>query len=69
VAEGYGSIKRKDMDRVATVSSDVRSGLNSNAVLAEVQETLAEFPDRLPPGYAMRYTGQQRTRRRRRSSS
>jgi multidrug efflux pump len=59
MAEGYGSVKRKDMDRVATVSSDVKSGLNSNAVLAEVQEVLAGFPERLPPGYAMRYTGQQ----------
>jgi multidrug efflux pump len=59
MAEGYGSIRRKDMDRVATVSSDVKSGLNSNAVLAEVQEVLADFPDRLPPGYAMRWTGQQ----------
>ena len=59
MAEGYGSIKRKDMDRVATVSSDVKSGLNSNAVLAEVQEVLADLPGRLPPGYTVRYTGQQ----------
>jgi multidrug efflux pump len=59
MAEGYGSIKRKDMDRVATVSSDVKAGLNSNAVLAEVQETLTEFGNGLPAGYRMRYTGQQ----------
>jgi multidrug efflux pump len=59
MAEGYGSIRRKDMDRVATVSSDVRAGLNTNAVLAEVQETLADFERTLPPGYTMRYTGQQ----------
>ncbi|HUF65162.1 MAG TPA: efflux RND transporter permease subunit, partial [Gemmatimonadaceae bacterium] len=60
VRDGLGSIKRKDMDRVATVSSDVRAGLNTNAVLAEVQETLAPFIDsELPPGYALRYTGQQ----------
>ncbi len=37
VDEGYGSVVRKDMDRVATVSSDVVEGENSNAVLAEVQ--------------------------------
>jgi multidrug efflux pump len=59
MAEGYGSIRRKDMDRVATVSSEVKSGLNTNAVLAEVQAVLAELPQRLPPGYTMRYTGQQ----------
>jgi multidrug efflux pump len=56
---GFGSIRRKDMDRVATVSSDVRAGENSNAVLAEVQSTLAPFVERLPQGYTMRYTGQQ----------
>jgi multidrug efflux pump len=59
MAEGYGSIHRKDMDRVATVSADARAGLNSNAVLAEVQQVLATFPERLPPGYTMRYSGQQ----------
>ena len=37
VGEGLGSIRRKDMVRVATVSSDVASGYNSNATLAEVQ--------------------------------
>lgn len=60
VGEGYGSIRRKDQDRVATLSAEVGAGLNSNAVLAEVQETLAGFRAReLPPGYTMRYTGQQ----------
>ncbi len=60
VRDGLGSIKRKDMDRVATVTADVRAGLNTNAVLGEVQETLAPFIDsELPPGYTLRYTGQQ----------
>jgi len=45
---------------MATISSDVRAGLNSNAVLAEVRQTLADFEaEQLPPGYQMRYTGQQ----------
>jgi len=44
---------------MATVSSEVRAGFNSNAVLAEVQETLAGFAeDAIPPGYRLRYTGQ-----------
>lgn len=59
VDEGLGSINRKDLDRVATVTSDVRSGENSNAVLAEVQQTLAAFSESLPSGYYMRYTGEQ----------
>ncbi len=60
VGEGLGSIRRKDMDRVATISSEVRAGLNKNAVIAAVQHTLEPFVrDELPPGYTMRYTGQQ----------
>ncbi|MBI4521573.1 MAG: efflux RND transporter permease subunit, partial [Gemmatimonadetes bacterium] len=59
VGEGLGAIRRKDLDRVVTVSSDARAGYNSNAVLAEVQQTLADFGRALPSGYAVRYTGQQ----------
>lgn len=58
VGEGLGSIRRKDMDRVATVMADVASGYNSNAVLAEVQGTLSGFESELPPGYSLRYTGE-----------
>lgn len=59
VGEGYGSIHRKDMDRVATISAEVASGYNSNAVVAEVQAVLAEFTESLPPGYRLRFTGEQ----------
>ncbi|NJD20228.1 MAG: efflux RND transporter permease subunit, partial [Gemmatimonadetes bacterium] len=58
VEEGSGAIKRKDQTRMATISSDVAAGLNSNAVLAEVQATLTAFDAALPPGYTIRYTGQ-----------
>jgi multidrug efflux pump len=59
VGEGLGSIRRKDMDRVATISAQVKAGLNKNAVLLEVQKTLAPFVrDELPPGYTVRYTGE-----------
>jgi multidrug efflux pump subunit AcrB len=59
VADGYGSIRRKDQTRMATISSDVRGGLNSNAVLGEVREVLAEFvTNDLPVGYRVQYTGQ-----------
>jgi multidrug efflux pump len=59
VAEGAGSVRRKNMERVATLSSDVVAGENSNRVLGEVQKTLAAFERELPPGYTMRYTGEQ----------
>jgi multidrug efflux pump len=58
VDEGLGTVKRKDLDRVATISSDVRAGENSNAVLAEVQSVLEPFVAAMPPGYTLRYTGQ-----------
>jgi multidrug efflux pump subunit AcrB len=59
VREGLGMIQRKDMDRVATISSQVSAGQNSNAVLGEVQAVLASFADsKLPAGYTLRYTGQ-----------
>ena len=59
VDEGYGSIRRKDMDRVATISSEVAAGYNSNAVATQVQDVLAGFAEGLPPGYAMQFTGEQ----------
>ncbi|MEX1258462.1 MAG: efflux RND transporter permease subunit [Gemmatimonadota bacterium] len=58
VGEGLGSIRRKDMDRLATISANVRSGYNQNAMLAEVQAELVPFVAQLPPGYQLRYTGQ-----------
>jgi len=58
VGEGLGSIRRKDMDRVATVKADVAAGYNSNAVLGEVQGTLSDFRASLPPGYSIQFTGE-----------
>ncbi|MGW8283548.1 MAG: efflux RND transporter permease subunit, partial [Gemmatimonadota bacterium] len=59
VEEGYSGINRKDLDRVVTVSADVRAGNNANAVLEEVKEALIPFEGELPSGYRLAYTGQQ----------
>jgi len=60
VGEGYGSIRRRDQQRMATISSNVQTGLNANAVLGEVRQALASFEaTELVPGYTMAYTGQQ----------
>ncbi|MDH3298280.1 MAG: efflux RND transporter permease subunit, partial [Gemmatimonadota bacterium] len=59
IEENPSGINRKDLDRVVTVSADVRAGNNANAVLEEVQATLDGFVASLPPGYQVRYTGQQ----------
>ncbi len=58
VEEGAGAIRRKDQERMATITSDVAAGYSNNEVMAEVQEILADFQRSLPPGYAMQYTGQ-----------
>ena len=59
VGEGYGTIRRKDQQRMATITSDVAEGLNNAVVLAEVQATLAPFiADELPAGYYVGYTGE-----------
>ncbi len=59
IEEGQGTIRRKDQARMATISADVAAGYSNNAVLAEVQQTLVDFVAELPPGYTLRYTGQQ----------
>lgn len=59
VSDGFGGIRHKQSERVITVSADVRSGYQSNAVLAEAQELLANYLDGLPAGYSYEWTGQQ----------
>ena len=59
VGRGYGSIRRRDMDRVVTVSAEAATGYNGNAVQGEVAELLQDFGASLPPGYTMDFTGQQ----------
>ncbi|MDE2806275.1 MAG: efflux RND transporter permease subunit [Gemmatimonadota bacterium] len=59
VGEGYSSIRRKDLDRVATISAEVGSGYNSNDVRTEVEAVLQDFTAALPPGYSLVFTGEQ----------
>ncbi len=59
VDRGDGSIRRKDMNRVATISAEVAAGYNGNAVRMEVEEVLEEFAAALPAGYTMSFTGEQ----------
>ena len=59
ISRGLGDVTRKDLDRVVTISSDVRAEYNANAVVAEVNEALAPFIAALPAGYSLRFTGQQ----------
>ncbi|MEX0691915.1 MAG: efflux RND transporter permease subunit [Gemmatimonadales bacterium] len=59
VGTGMGDVRRKDLDRVVSITSDVRAGYNANAVVAEVRELLAPFERELPAGYTFAFGGQQ----------
>ncbi|MDT8420797.1 MAG: efflux RND transporter permease subunit [Desulfuromonadales bacterium] len=53
---GFGSIRHIDQKRVVTLTADT-FGRNSNEVLLEVQQRLAEM--QLPSGYLINYSGEQ----------
>jgi multidrug efflux pump subunit AcrB len=55
-SRGPGAIRRKDLKRVVTVTSNVAEGFNQNDVLNDVKEKLSDF--RLPPDYKIEFTGQ-----------
>lgn len=53
----YGSIKRKDLDRVVTLSSNVLAGANATAINDELKTMMADFD--MPAGYDFAFTGEQ----------
>ncbi len=53
----YGSVRRKDMDRVITVFSNVIEGYNGTEVNAQIAGRLNDFD--LPEGYSFAFTGEQ----------
>ncbi|WP_207434188.1 efflux RND transporter permease subunit [Sabulibacter ruber] len=53
----YGGIKRKNLKRVITLSSNVLGGYNPNEVVGNIQTTLDRFPT--PEGYEIRMGGEQ----------
>jgi multidrug efflux pump subunit AcrB len=56
---GAGAVTHLDLDPVVTVSANTSAGFNSQAVLTQVQAYLADFQRTMPPGYQIRYTGEQ----------
>lgn len=53
----YGSIKRKDLDRVVTLSSNVLGGYNATEINNQLKELMADYE--LPAGYSYAFTGEQ----------
>ncbi len=53
----YGAVKRKDMDRVITIYSNVIEGYNATEVNNQIREVLGNYP--IPEGYGYEFTGEQ----------
>jgi len=53
----YGSVRRKDMDRVITLSSNVVEGYNATEINNEIREVIRDFE--MPPAYNYQFTGEQ----------
>jgi multidrug efflux pump len=53
----FSSIRRKDLDRVVTLYSNVVSGFNPTKVNTEIKKVMANFE--MPPGYNYEFTGEQ----------
>jgi multidrug efflux pump len=54
----YGSVKRKDMDRIVTLSSNVLGGYNPTEVNQQIEALLESFE--MPYGYSFRFGGEQK---------
>src|SRR5690606_35835604 len=53
----YGSVKRKDLDKVITLSSNVNDGYNPTAINDQLKELVANY--NIPDGIDVRFTGEQ----------
>ena len=53
----YGSVKRKDLDKVITLSSNVLEGFNATEINNQIKEVVSELE--LPNGYEVSFTGEQ----------
>ncbi len=53
----YGSVKRKDLDRVISVFSNVLEGYNANEILGQIKPVIDDMD--IPEGYEVKFTGEQ----------
>jgi multidrug efflux pump len=53
----YGAVKRKDLDRVITLYSNVVPGYNANNIINRIKTLLADY--NMPAGYNYKFTGEQ----------
>ena len=53
----YSSIKRKNLDRMITIYSNVLEGYNANLIVEELKQVMDEYP--MPEGFTYEFTGEQ----------
>lgn len=53
----YGSVKRKDLDRVISLYSNVNEGYNANEIVAQLKQVIADMD--IPVGFDVKFTGEQ----------
>ena len=53
----FGSVKRKDLDRVISIFSNVLEGYNANEILAQIRPVIDNMD--IPEGYEIKFTGEQ----------
>jgi multidrug efflux pump subunit AcrB len=53
----YSSIKRKDLDRVVTIYSNVLEGYNANEIVGQIDQAMQRYD--LLPGFSYEFTGEQ----------
>lgn len=56
-SSSLGEIKRKDLDRLVIVSSNVKEGYNANEIVMQVKSMMESYE--LPEGYTYRFGGEQ----------
>ncbi len=56
-ASTYGSVKRKDLNRVVTIYSNVTEGANGTEIVNQYKNLLADYE--MPSGYDLKFTGEQ----------
>jgi len=56
-ASTFSVMKRKDLDRIITISSNTLEGYNANDIVSKLESKLSEFT--IPAGIGLSFTGQQ----------
>ncbi len=57
MTSNFSTVKRKDLDRLITVYSNVTEDANANEVVAQIKEEISNY--KLPEGMTLQFTGQQ----------